>query len=133
MTKANKSTQPAGGVLAALQHASREELDAVDERIEELHSELASLRSAQKLLQIKFDCRPDKKPITRPESETARKIRTFIEKNGPGKVHAMVGATGLNAQAISACATKNNAFVKYDDGRIGLATANQNGDGVTCS
>ena len=119
---AKKSTQPTGGVLAALENASREELDAVDKRIEELQGELASLKTARRLLRARFRI-VSPQTAARPESETARKIRGFIEKNGPGKQHAIAVATGLNAQAISACATKNGAFVKYDDGRIGLAAA----------
>jgi predicted PP-loop superfamily ATPase len=139
------------GLLDAIKSATAEDLSAIQERIKELQNELDSLRSAEKLLSIRLNGKPERKrPGPRAKAKAAgtagnagaagtsgspRAAKPFtgdeklrdrifecITVNGPGTAQQIALKLRVSPQAVEEVVSQSDWFTVLDSGKIIIAT-----------
>jgi hypothetical protein len=115
-------------LLTAIQKATTSDLESIRARIDALSGELDSLRAAARIVEIRLNGKPAKKPRPKKlgvKGELKEAIYDCIAENGPGTAEHIALKIGSTTQAVAVCVARSDWFKKLDSGKIVNA---KNGD-----
>ncbi len=111
-------------LVEAIKTATPEQLASVRARMAELTREIEALRAVERVLSLRIEGKPERRPREPRESgaKLADRIYECITVNGPGKVEDIARKIGEKEQAVRMSIQRSDWFKVLDSGKVMIAT-----------